>query len=71
MKAVRAEGYDWPLEFPRHIWFRTTPAPKGSSYRHLYYEAKPNSRGAFPVTYASEGYGDRSYEFIANKEQSK
>lgn len=71
MQAVRADGYDWPLEFPRHEWMRTVPATKNSGFRFMYCAAKPNSRGAFPVTYASEGYGNRSYEFVAKQGQSK
>ena len=62
MRAVRAEGYTWPLGMPTHEWMRAIPAPKDSDYRCLYVEAKPGARGAFPATYAREAYGEDRYE---------
>lgn len=62
MRAVRADGYTWPLGVPTHEWMRAIPAPKASGYRCLYVEAKPGARGAFPATYACEAYGEDRYE---------
>lgn len=62
MRAVRADGYTWPLGMPTHEWMRAIPAPKDSGYRCLYVGAKPHARGAFPATYAREAYGDDRYE---------
>lgn len=62
MRAVRAEGYTWPLGMPTHEWMRAIPAPKDSGFRCLYVEAKPHSRGAFPATYAREAWGEDRYE---------
>lgn len=62
MRAVRADGYTWPLGMPTHEWMRAIPAPKDSGYRCLYVEAKPHARGAFPATYAREAYGEDRYE---------
>lgn len=65
MRAVRADGYTWPLGMPTHEWMRAIPAPNGSGFRCLYVEAKPGARGAFPATYAREAYGEDRYEALA------
>lgn len=62
MRAVRADGYTWPLGMPTHEWMRAIPAPKDSGYRCLYVEAKPGTSGAFPATYVREAYGEDRYE---------
>jgi hypothetical protein len=64
MRAVRSDGYEWPLGMPEHKWIRAIPAPKNSGYSCLYVEAIPESRGAFPATYAYEAYGDERYETL-------
>ncbi len=38
-------GFDQPM----HMWWRAVPDRSGD-YRYMYHEAKPGSRGAFPVT---------------------
>ncbi|WP_126284821.1 hypothetical protein [Burkholderia stagnalis] len=63
MKQVRADGYDWPLGMPRHVWMRTVP----SRDRYViccYVETSEGARGAFPCTYAWEAYNERRYEAI-------
>lgn len=35
---------------PFHDWMRAVPAPRDAECRTWYVDAKPNSRGAFPVT---------------------
>lgn len=70
MRAVRAEGYDWPLGFPRHEWHRTVPVRHGWTEENgdgdsIYTIAKPFTRGAYPVTICQEAWGDQSYEAIA------
>ena len=71
MRAVRAEGYTWPLGMPTHEWMRAIPAPKDSGFRCLYVEAKPGARGAFPATYAREAYNEDRYEAKAPNDQVK
>jgi hypothetical protein len=61
MAQARADGYEWLLGTPTHEWVRKTPAPKDSSFSYLLTTAEPNSRGAFPATYAREAYGDDQY----------
>lgn len=65
MRAVRAEGYDWPLGMPVHEWARAIPAPADSGCVCMYVDAKPGARGAFPVTCAREAYGTDQYEAMA------
>ena len=62
MLAVRADGYDWPLGMPEHIWLRCVPPPDG--YVFWYVEAKAGTRGAFPATQAYEAHGADTYEAI-------
>lgn len=66
MRHARAEGYDWPVGMPEHIWMRCIPPPPG--YSTWYVEAKEGARGAFPATYASEAYGEDTYEARAAAE---
>ncbi len=58
MACVRETGYDWSLGMPEHIWFRAVPGEEGTRYL----DAQPGSRGAFPVTYVAEAYGEDQYE---------
>jgi hypothetical protein len=60
MKAVRAEGYDWPLGMPSHRWVKQAPTREGFAYHFV----NEGTRGAFPATYAHEAYGDNRYEAI-------
>lgn len=60
MRQVRADGFDWPLGMPKHIWLRCTPPPDG--YATWYTEAQEGERGAFPATQCWEAYGDDRYE---------
>lgn len=62
MRAVRAEGYEWPLGVPTHIWMKTRPAAKGSGYLCFYDPVPQGTRGAWPATHVSEAWGDSSYE---------
>lgn len=62
MLAVRADGFDWPLGMPKHIWLRCVPPPDG--YATWYVEAKAGARGAFPATQCWEAYNDETYEAI-------
>lgn len=59
MKEV-FNSYNWPLGNPQHIWMRTVPT-RNLNYAYLFVEAKPNSRGAFPVTFVREAYGEDQY----------
>lgn len=63
MRKVREEGYTWPLGMPTHLWFRTTPDSTGD-HVCIYSEAKPGSRGAFPVTYATEAPYAELYDHL-------
>ena len=63
MRAARGEGFAWPLGMPRHLWFRAVPDRTGH-YACRYVEAGAGDRGAFPVTYAAEAYGDHRYEVL-------
>lgn len=62
MRAVRKEGWDWPLGVPEHIWMKTMPAPKNSGCTRWYQPVKKGARGAWPCTYVTEAYGDDRYE---------
>ncbi|RQQ48667.1 hypothetical protein DF021_32585 [Burkholderia stagnalis] len=63
MKQVRADGYDWPLGMPQHVWMRTVPS-RDPSVICRYVESSEGARGAFPCTYAWEAYNERRYEAI-------
>lgn len=61
MKAVRSDGYEWPLGVPEHRWAKVTPDSTGE-FACRYHFVKEGTRGAFPVTYAWESYGEDAYE---------
>jgi hypothetical protein len=63
MRKVRADGYDWPLGMPEHLWCRTVPTRK-KGYNCIYVLCKQGERGAYPVTYVQEAWGADSYEAI-------
>ncbi|PYE13388.1 hypothetical protein C7410_14743 [Paraburkholderia silvatlantica] len=50
MRAVRANGYDWPLGMPSHRWVKSTPSRDGCRYNFV----REGTRGAFPATYSHE-----------------
>lgn len=63
MRAVRAEGYDWPMGYPVHVWHKTSRA--GPAWSEIIYVlTTPGTRGAYPVTIAHEACGDRLYEAV-------
>lgn len=69
MRAVRTEGYDWPMGYPRHVWCKTVPVPAGHTeelgYCDAIYAVVPQgARGAYPVTICQEAAGDRLYEAV-------
>ncbi len=66
MRQVRADGYEWPLGMPKHIWLRCIPPRPG--YKTCYVEAAQGTRGAFPATQVWEAWGDDSYEAILKNE---
>lgn len=61
MKQVRADGYDWPLGMPKHLWMRTVPS-RQDGVACLYVRARAGDRGAWPATYVWEAYGEERYE---------
>ncbi len=63
MRAVRAEGYDWPLGMPTHHWVKIVPT-RLDDYNFLYAFVEQGVKGAFPATYAHEAYGKDTYESI-------
>lgn len=69
MRQVRADGYDWPLGMPRHIWLRCIPPPAG--YSTWYVEANAGARGAFPATQCWEAYNENTYEAITAASQKE
>lgn len=69
MRAVRAEGYDWPMGYPVHAWCKTVPVPSGHTEEFGYCDAiyamvPQNTRGAYPVTICNEAAGDHLYEAV-------
>lgn len=60
MKAVR-EHYSWPLGVPEHRWAKVVPDSTGER-GYLFAFVSEDVRGAFPVTYSWEAYGDDAYE---------
>lgn len=69
MKAVRAEGYDWPMGYPVHKWCKTVPVPSGRTEEFAYCDSiyavvQPGTRGAYPVTICQESAGERLYETV-------
>lgn len=63
MKAVRADGYEYPLGVPEHRWAKVVPDSTGE-YSHIFAFVKEGTRGAIPVTYAWESYGEERYEEV-------
>jgi len=61
MRKVRAEGYDWPLGEPTHIWMKTRPS-KDPGYRCFYSVVKEGTRGAWPATHVQEAWHEDAYE---------
>lgn len=61
MRAVRHEGYDWPLGVPESRWAKVVPDSTGEC-EYLYTFVNEGTRGAFPVTYSWEAYGQETYE---------
>ena len=61
MKAVRETGYEYPLGVPEHRWAKVVPDATGE-YSHIFAFVKEGTRGAIPVTYAWEAYGEDAYE---------
>ncbi|HDN9803985.1 TPA: hypothetical protein P2N04_001039 [Aeromonas salmonicida] len=61
MKAVRADGYEWPLGVPEHRWAKVTADSTGQR-NYWYHFVSEGTRGAVPVTYAWESYGEDAYE---------
>ena len=63
MRAVRAEGYDWPLGVPQHKWVKTVPCAPSCGGHSCHYELSDQQRpGWWPATYAWEAYGDAAYK---------
>lgn len=63
MKKVRAEGYDWPLGMPTHVWLKTTPS-REPGYSCWYSVVPKGTRGAWPATHVQEAWGDEAYEAV-------
>ncbi|MDX7720991.1 hypothetical protein [Aeromonas caviae] len=61
MKAVRADGYEYPLGVPEHRWAKVVPDSTGE-YSHIFVFVKEGTRGAIPVTYAWEASREERYE---------
>lgn len=55
--AMRKEYPDWPMGKPEHLYMKAVPDPTGN-YICRYFPAEKGQRGAFPVTYSSEDYGN-------------
>lgn len=64
MKAVRSEGYDWPLGLPTHIWMKTRPS-RDPGCNCFYDVVLEGTRGAWPATHVQEAWGENSYEAYA------
>ncbi|WP_273761566.1 hypothetical protein [Aeromonas hydrophila] len=61
MKAVRDEGFEYPLCVPEHRWAKVVPDSTGE-HNHIYVFVKESVRGAFPCTYSWEASRDETYE---------
>lgn len=59
MKAVRKQGYDWPLGMPEHVWLKAVP--NNANGGHSYFHCKQDTTGSFPATFVSEAYGEDQY----------
>lgn len=62
MRKVRAEGYNWPLGVPKHIYMKTRPARPGSGYNCFYDVVSKETRGAWPATHTQEAWNEDAYE---------
>lgn len=47
MKAVRSDGYEWPLGVPEHRWAKVTPDSTGE-FACRYHFVKEGTRGGIP-----------------------
>lgn len=61
MRAVREAGYDWPLGMPIQTYARTVPS-RNPEFNCFYQLVNSPGRGAYPVTYAHEAYGEDQYK---------
>lgn len=61
MRKVRAEGYDWPLGVPQHLWMKTRPS-RDPGYRCFYDAVPQGTRGAWPATHVMEAWYEDAYE---------
>lgn len=66
MRVVRAEGFDWPLGVPKHIWMKTRPS-RDPGYDCFYDVVSEGSRGAWPATHVQEAWGESSYEAFVQR----
>lgn len=66
MREVRSAGYNWPLGMPQHTWFKTIPDRSGEC-SCIFIEVLAGTRGAFPVTFATEAYGEDQYEVLVTQ----
>lgn len=63
MRAVREEGFDWPLGMPEHRWVKAVPCPPSCGLHTCHYATSDTPRkGWFPATYAWESYGENAYK---------
>jgi hypothetical protein len=63
MEACYIAHPNWSMGNPVHIWFKSTP-DRRSEYSCRYTEVSENVRGAFPVTYTVEAYGEDKYKIV-------
>ncbi len=63
MKAVRADGYEYPLECLSIVGPRLSPIRLVSTATSFVF-VEEGTRGAIPVTYAWETYGKEVYEEV-------
>jgi hypothetical protein len=61
MRRVRADGYDWPLGEPVHIWMKTRPS-RDPGYNCFYDVVPEGTRGAWPATHVHEAWHESAYE---------
>lgn len=59
MKAVKEHYPDWPMGKPEHLWMKASPCgPNCGNHTCHYVVSEKGRRGAFPVTYTREDYGN-------------
>jgi hypothetical protein len=59
IQAIKDEYSTWPMGAPEHTYMKAAPcSPQCGEHRCHYVDAKKGMRGAFPVTYSSEDYGN-------------